>query len=265
MTQLAWYDKIITWIPNHFTGQQYDAYFQAMGGLLDDMQVNVDQLLKETYISTANTPYKPPIPVRDSYQDLSFLDIHAQERGLTRLSFAKAEADQALQERIRRLKFTRTKENIKENIKDFVGAVDLEIVYDYDASFLSGTADKRSDFIGNISQSNKATAKQVTIGNTVYALYGPLDWHKRVNCFSVLLDLEKREPHSYFDNDAFYDNRAFYSERERTIDDSSVATLINLIKQKAPAGAGFRLLVKGDNFTGEVPKTITAQEELLNG
>ena len=115
---MAWFDKIKTWLPDHFTGSRYNTYFQALAELLDDLQSNLNDTIRETYIGQANQPY--PVSGRakqNSYKDMTFLDIHGQERDLTRFSYdIKAEDDVDFQNRIRRIKYNRTLQNIKEEI-----------------------------------------------------------------------------------------------------------------------------------------------------
>ena len=258
-----WYDKIIKWIPEHFTGVNYNVYFRSTASLLDELQKVLQEHLQETFIAQANKPYQPPINRRGSYQDLTFLDIHAQERGLERLSYtAKAEADANFQNRIRNIKFNRTNQNIINNLLPVTGNVSVKVEPDFDANFLdaSGASDKRAETVysGTIGQ------KTVTIGGASYGNYGPLDYLKRKNCFSVLLDVTIREPHSFFNDDEFYNALAFYDERSRTFLAGQFPVLQALIKQKAPAGSGWRILAKGFDGTVDSAQTLAKQQEGIN-
>ena len=265
-----WYKILRKWLPDHFTGQNYNVHFQAIGGLLDDLELNLNEHIKETFISQANTPYPTsPRPRQETYKDLTFLDIHGQERGIERLNYddQQVERDAVLQGRIRNIKYNRSKIFIINNIRSVLKDISIKIEDDYDSSFLSntGAVDNTEDYLYGITQATKGS-KTVIIDNVSYGLYGPLDWLKRLNCFSILINTKKRVPHSFYDN-AFYDNNAFFGSEIVTISSNLKDVLINLIRQKAPAGAGFRLLIGGDSatYSGEDPPTIENQEKRLNG
>ena len=161
-----WYEKIITWIPLHFKGPLYDVYFRTMGEkIFDDLQNVADEHLQETYLGDANatTVGNPNIynlagPKKETYQDQTWLDIHAQERGLGRLSYAVlAESDEDFQNRIRRIKYNRTIEHIKTELSPVIGNIQVDIRQDFTANFLTatGASDRRSETVFNATHNSK--------------------------------------------------------------------------------------------------------------
>ena len=266
-----WYEKIINWIPLHFKGPLYDVYFRVIGEkIFDDLQKANDEHLQETFLGDANatalgTPntYNAPGAKKETYQDQTWLDIHAQERGLGRLSYASlAEADRDFQNRIRRIKYNRTIENLKTELAPVIGNIHVDVKPDFDANFLSatGASDRRSETVFN----GTHNSKKVTINSVEYGNYGPLDFYKRKNCFSILLNVSIREPHSFFDNDEFFDNSAFYDTRSRTFLEGQIPVLQALIKQKAPAGSGWRILAAGFDGSVDSTTTLATQQQGIN-
>ena len=107
-----------------------------------------------------------------------------------------------------------------------------------------------------------ATANKVTVNGEEFGNYGPLDLFRRHNCFSILIETPVRPPFSFFNQKAFYNERFFMDTRRRVVDVALINVLQTLIQQKIPAGAGYRLLVKG--FDGINALSIAQQESELN-
>lgn len=234
-------EKLRSWIPNHFRNEGFSIYIEALASILEDSRTQANNLAQQTYISESNS---------------DFLNFHGQERNLRRVNYGTVdspllEVDQAFQNRVRRIKYTRTKQNIIDNVFSVTGVIDLDIVNDFEeeTNFFSGLMDKR--------------ASTVTINETEYGNYGPLDLNLRQNCFSVIINTEDRIPLSFFDSEYFFDNgEAFYDTRDRVFDENTIEIIKTLTKAKAPAGSGFRILVKG--FTGLSLGDESSQEEDLN-
>ena len=231
-------EKMNSWIPPHFKENQYEPYVEAMAELLDMLDGLLNEAVNQTFISESEP---------------EFLTIHGRERRMQRVVYGPAEnqeteTEEAFQNRVRRIKYNRTAENISDNILSVVSVIGSRVVNDYDASFLEGDADKRS-----------AT---VNIDGEEYGNYGPLDLKRRWNCFSVLIDTPIRPPLAFYNKEAFYDNRAFYDQRERVFNEGVANVVKTLIKQKSAAGKGFRLLIKG--FKGLDVGTEAQQEADLN-
>ena len=235
-------EKLRSWIPSHFRNDGFSIYIEALASLLEDSRTQSNRLAQQTYISEANS---------------DFLNFHGQERNLDRINYGTVnspvlEEDQDYQNRIRRIKYNRTKQNIINNVFSVTGVIDLDIVNDFEeeTNFFSGLRDKR--------------ASTVTIDSSSYGNYGPLDLNLRQNCFSVIINTEDRVPLSFYDSQYFFDDgRSFYDTRsDRFFDENTIEIIKTLIKAKAPAGSGFRILVMG--FTGLSLGNETSQEEDLN-
>ena len=157
------------------------------------------------------------------------------------------ESDIDFANRVRGIKYNRTHENILENVRSVLGLTEVRIMDDYDASFLDNTDQRATD---------------VQIGTGVFGNQGPLDLKKRWGCFSVIIDTPDRPPLSFFDSNYYYDSNAWYDQIERQFSSLVAKIIFDLIKLKAPAGSGFRLLVK--DFTGVNVGDLATQEESLN-
>ena len=228
--------KLISWLPKHFTNEQYDIYLEIVDIAFNDLRKNMEEMFRETYISQAET---------------DFLEIHGRERGMRRVVYAGNvnETDENFANRIRRIKYNRTKANIINNVQSVIGLTDVQVRNDIEnGSFLEGVQDKR--------------ALKVNISGDEYGNYGPLDLKLRHNCFSVLVETPVPPPLAHYDDNSFYDDAAFMDERARIFDASTAQVIKTLIKQKSPAGAGFRLLIKG--FTGLTIGNEQSQEDELN-
>ena len=232
-------EKMLSWMPAHFRTQDYELYVSAAAAVFEDLKVNINDMFEETYISEAGSRY---------------LDVHGRERGLSRVTYGTPpntvqESNTDFARRISRIKYTRTKENIIANVVSVLGFTEVEVRNDEDqANFFSGASDKR--------------AVNVDLGTESFGLYGPLDLKLRRKCFSVLLRTPIPNPLSYYDDSFFFDDGAFMDTRENIINNAIIEVLKTLIKQKAPAGAGFRILVK--DFTGIPVGTEAEQEAELN-
>jgi len=236
---LRFKEKMRSWMPSHFREGDYDLFLDVATLAFEDLKKNIDDTFKETRISEANT---------------EFLDVHGRERGIERVVYGSG--DSAIKEpnrdysnRVRRIKYNRTKQNIILNVQSVLGLTSVEVMNDSEASsFFEGVSDKRS--------------QTVNLGGVTYGNYGPLDLKLRHNCFSVLLETPIPDPLAFYDDNYFFDDGAFMDERARTVDEIIVQIVKTLVKQKAPAGSGFRLLVKG--FTGIDVGNESAQEADLN-
>lgn len=226
-------DKIKSWLPEHFKTAEYEPYINAVSDVFELFKNNLDQLYDETFLTMANTEY---------------LNVLGEERGIIRTVIAnKPESDVFYSNRIRRIKYNRTKQNIILNAISVASVTDIIVINDLDSDFMDGLEDKRSS--------------NVVIESTRFGNYGPLDLTRRKGCFSVLIRTPVPELLNYYDSEAFFDDEVFTDEiiifQEAFVDE-----LKFLIKQKIPAGAGFRLLING--FDGIVVGDEASQEEELN-
>lgn len=235
---MAFSEKMLSWIPPHFKGPLYDPYTDALGKSLDDLEVQIRNLAEQTFIELAET---------------EFLNIHGNERGFPRLNFGTEtspilEKDENYQSRIRRLKYTRTDQNILDNVRSVAGIISAHITDDEETVFFDST-DRRASQI-------------VTPSGETYGSYGPLDLSRRRNCFTVWLTATERLPFAFYDEGYHFDQKAFMYSRELPFDELVATTLKRLIQQKMAAGKGFRLLIK--DFTGLTLGDEAAQERELN-
>ena len=236
---LNYSDKMMLWTPDQFKSAPYRPYIESLGNNLDALLKESEDLSRQTYIT-------------ESAGDV--LDRHGLERGLVKVNYTLAEGqsletDAAFRNRVRRIKYNRTKENIIDNVFSIIGITDVRVIDDYSfGDFLEGTKDKRTS--------------QVTLDSSTYGNYGPLDLNVRNNCFSVFVDTPKRPPLSFFDANYFFDAKAFYDTKTRIFDESTARIIKTLIKAKAPAGSGFRIFIR--NFTGINVGDENAQESDLN-
>ena len=205
-------DKITKWFPNHFRGLEYQPYINSMGASLDALEVYFNWLLDQTFLTKCGT---------------EFLNVHAKERSLERVkSPGFEEADETFRRRIRRLKYTQSKENLSENIEavsQTIGLKDISIVADFPDGPLQGdslTSNLLSDYPGD------------EWGN-----YGPLDMNKRHRAFSVVISSTIREPLAFFDENYF--GSAFFDTRDRVFSQTLAQIIKQLIKDKSSAGSGF--------------------------
>lgn len=256
---MKWSEKLVSWAPSHFKTPFYTPYFDMAGALLEAAQKDFEDMVKETYIQLANTDDQGHYPVRKSLPIDSYLDEHAKERFFKRVVYEGApELDDVYQNRVRRIKYTRTKQNVIRNIASVTGILDARIVDDYEIDVLSsGDSDKTSDVVGTASGTKVILSDGLEYGN-----YGPLDLKKRQNCFSILIERPIRAPHAFFDSDAFFNSLDFMDTKRRLLDEGLVKVLQTLIQQKIPAGAGYRLLIK--DFDGVTGLTTEEQEAYLN-
>ena len=242
---LSWEDKIRSWIPKHFKGRDNDANIQAIAKCFETLDTDLKDYIEQTFITLANSEY---------------LDVHGQERGFSRINYGTTqspnlEEDADYANRIRRIKYNRTAENIINNVQSVLGVIDVRVIDDYLATFLDGT-DQR--------------ATNVVISGGTFGNQGPLDLKKRWNCFSVVIDTPERPPLSFFDDKYYYgqtsspptDRTAWLDEGVRQFSSATARIIYELIKLKAPAGSGFRLLVK--DFAGIDVGDESEQEANLN-
>ena len=234
---MNWQEKIASWLPKHFKRQEYDPYIAVLGRLFETLNQDLSDHIDQTFVTRANP---------------EFLAVHGKERGFSRINYGteqnpNLESDTDFSNRIRRIKYNRTHENILDNVRSVLGIVSIRIVDDYDASFLDNTDQRATD---------------VQIGTGIFGNQGPLDLKKRWNCFSVIIDTPDRPPLSFFDSNYYYDSNAWYDQIERQFNSLVAKIIFDLIKLKAPAGSGFRLLVK--DFTGVNVGDLAAQEKSLN-
>ena len=235
---MAYKAKIQSWLPRHFTGENYDPYITALGTFFDSLIVFAKQLQKQTFISQSNTEY---------------LELHAKERSITRVQTGNfRENDGFLKDRVRRIKYNQTEQNIINNIRSlaFINSV---IKPDFPDGVFSGAKDKT----GESWDSEYPSAEW---GN-----FGPLDMNKRHKCFLIAVETTLRPPFGFYDDDRFYDDAdgdAFFDQRERIFDENLAIIIKRLIKQKISAGAGFRLVIKG--FRGLAIGGKSQQEADLN-
>lgn len=235
---MNWQEKITSWLPKHFKGRENDPYITVLGRLFETLNQDLNDYIDQTFITRANN---------------EFLDVHGEERGFRRINYGTEQAPNFesnldFSNRIRRIKYNRTHENIIENVRSVLGVTDVRVVDDYDASFLDNT-DQRATIV-NINQSE-------------YGNIGPLDFKKRWNCFSVIIDTPDRPPFNFFDSDSYYDSNAWYDQQERNFNQLLANIIFDLIKLKAPAGKGFRLLVK-DFSSSTVIGDEANQQKVLN-
>ena len=237
---LNYKEKINSWLPSHFKGRDYDSIINGMAKVFETAKTDLEDFITQTFISQANTEY---------------LNVHAKERGFSRVNYGTAqspnfESNEDYQNRVRRIKYNRTKQNIIDNVRSVLGVVDVRVIDDYEADFLDDT-DQR--------------ATQVVITGGTFGNQGPLDLKKRFNCFSVMIDTPDEPPLSFYDKGYYYDKDFFSIPAGTRKFSPLIARIVNtLIALKAPAGSGYRLLVK--DFAGST--TIgdeTKQEQTLNG
>ena len=223
------------WIPPHFKESQYIPLIDSMGTILDDLRVKLDEFFDETFISLAEDT----------------LPLHAEERGISRIKYQiggvdTEETDQDFRNRIQRIKYTCSIENIKDNARSVSLIQDIEIIPDFDAFPRGDEIAELVDF-----------SAKGRFGN-----YGPLDLKKRHKCFSVLIEAPIRRPLSFLDKDTFLDKNAFLDREDRLLDALTISAMQTLIRGKSPAGSGHRLLIKG--FSGEPVGDEASQENALN-
>ena len=234
--ELNFKKKMFSWMPKHFREGDYELYIDVMALAFQDLKARVDEIFQETRISEATT---------------EFLNIHGRERGMKRVVYAgnMEESDEHFANRVRRIKYNRTKENIIDNVRSVINLTKIEVRNDLeDGSFLEGVQDKR--------------ALTVNLGGISYGNYGPLDLKLRHNCFSVFIETPVPPPLAFYDDSHFFDDGSFMDQRERILDDSIIDVIKTLVKQKAPAGSGFRVLVR--EFSGISIGNEAAQEAELN-
>lgn len=234
---MNWLQKITSWLPKHFKGRENNPYLEVMGKLFETLNQDLDDHIEQTFITRANP---------------EFLNVHGEERGFRRINYGTEanpnfESDVDFANRIRRIKYNRTHENILDNVRSVLGVTSVRIVDDYESSFLDQTDQRATD---------------VQIGAGTFGNQGPLDLKKRLNCFSLIIDTPDRPPLSFFDSRYYYDSNAWYDQIERQFSSLVAKIIFDLIKLKAPAGAGFRLLVK--DFTGVNVGDLATQEKSLN-
>ena len=235
---MSYENKLKSWIPLHFREGSYEPYVRMAGEVLDDLQKKIDDTFDETFISQSNS---------------EFLPIHASERGISRVSYGTPPAPETLdhfRNRTRRIKYNRTSENIITNLESISPITSARVVWDYPDGVVQTTGDKRSDTLA-------ALYPPANWGN-----FGPLDFKKRMNCFSVVIEFPVPPPLSHLDDREFFDDQAFFDTRDRTFDENTALAVKDLIARKAPAGSGFRLLVKG--FNGLTIGDEQAQQNELN-
>ena len=150
----------------------------------------------------------------------------------------------------KRQKYNRTSANILLNLESVAPIFNAKVVWDYPDGVLAGNGDKRNDSL-------LATYPAADWGN-----FGPLDLKKRHNGFSVVIEFPIPPPLAHFDDNEFYDDEAFMDTKERVFDENTAYTAKALIGKKVPAGAGWRLLIKG--FNGIAVGDEEAQEKDLN-
>ena len=232
-------EKMLSWMPKHFRDGDYELYISATAACFEDLKTKIDDFFKETRILSSNSKY---------------LDIHGRERGLARVSYgtgqtAIRESDINFANRVQRIKYNLTKQNIIDNVISVLGITNVIVKNDSEMeSFFEGVQDKR--------------ASTVDLGGESYGNYGPLDLNLRNKCFSVMIEVVEQPPESFYDDGKFYNDGTFMGSKAITLDDAIVEVIKTLIKQKSPAGAGFRILVK--DFTGLNIGTEAEQEKELN-
>ena len=238
---MSYVDKLRSWMPRHFLGSDYDPYIRTAGEVFNDLIEEIDSTVDETFISMANE---------------EFLKIHADERKTPRVSYGSPLTEETLANwanRVRRIKYNRTSANILLNLESISPIFNARVVWDYPSELLSQTGDKLSDSL--------LTAYPAgDWGN-----YGPLSRTKRRNAFSVVISVPVPPPLAHFDDKKFYDDLSFMDTRDRVFDERSAFATKQLIGKKVPAGAGWRLLIKG--FTGlsdAETRTLAKQQADLN-
>ena len=234
---LSWEEKIRSWLPRHFKAVDNDAIILALAKVFDTLQGDLSDYIDQTFITEANSEY---------------LNVHGLERGFRRINYGTAqspnlESDTDFANRVRRIKYNRSKAHIIDNVRSVLGVTGVRVVNDYDSNVLDNT-DQR--------------ANTVTVTGGTYGNQGPLDLKKRFNCFSVMIDTPERPPLAFFDSEDFYDSGNWYDTPVRRFSQTIASIIFNLIKLKAPGGSGFRLLVK--DFLGVTIGTEAQQEQELN-
>lgn len=232
---MSYYNKIKSWLPEHFTGKDYEVFLRGTSLSLTLGRDLLFEFLKQVTVGECDEEY---------------LALHADERKVPRVFYGAIPEDvQFWRNRVQRIKFNRTEENIKENIRSVVNIKSIQVLPDHEgADFLTGTSDKRTS--------------QVTINQTDYGWYGPIGWDKYHNGISILIETPLPTPDSFYDDEYFYDDKAFMGTRERQVDEDIVKVIKTLVGQKVAAGTPWRLLVRG--FTGLTPGTLQEQEDELN-
>ena len=232
---MSYYNKIKSWLPDHFTTNDYETFLRETALTLDEARDLKDEFIRQTKISECDEEY---------------LKIYAKERKVPRVFYgAVPEQIDFWRNRIQRIKFNRTKENIKANIRSVINITEIDIIDDNGgASFLSGASDKR--------------ASQISVDQTSYGWYGPIGWEKYKNGISILLETPIPEPDAFYDDTEFFDDKSFMGTREKQVNSDIILAIKTLVGQKVAAGTPWRLLVKG--FTGLTPGTIAEQEAELN-
>ena len=236
---LSWEEKIRSWMPRHFAGRENNANIQAIAMVFSTLEKDLNDFIDQTFITRANS---------------EFLDVHGSERGFSRINYGtqltpSPELDIDYANRIRRIKYNRTKQNIISNVESVLGVAKVRVIDDYEADFLDDTDQRSTDV--------------VISGQGPYGNQGPLDLKKRFNCFSVVIDTPERPPLSFFDKEYFYDKDFYSIPPERVFSKNLARIIYNLIKLKAPACSGFRILVK-DFVTDPDIGNEAKQEENLN-
>ena len=233
---LSWEQKIRSWLPKHYNGVDNDAIIKGMAIVFTTLEGDLNDYITQTFITEANTEY---------------LNVHGKERGFARIT---NESDTDYANRIRRIKYNRSHQNIIENVQSVLGITNVRVIDDYE-----------TDLLDNMD----STDTDVVISGGTFGNQGPIDLKKRFNCFSVVLDAPKRPPFAFYDDvhDAqgvkpSYDLNEWYDVKEKEFNSATAKVIFNLIKLKAPAGSGFRLLVK--DFDGITIGTTAQQEQRLN-
>ena len=237
---MSYVDKITGWMPPHFRTDNYKPYLKVAGEVFNELQTQIEQMFDETFISQANS---------------EFLPIHAKERGYSRISYGptgdiKPETLVSWANRVRRIKYNRTSANILRNLESVAPIFNAKVVLDYPDGVLTATGDNRTDDL-------EADYPSASWGN-----YGPLDKKKRFKCFSVVIEFPIPPPLSLLDDEYFLDDNAYLDDRSRIFDERTAFAIKALVGRKAPAGAGWRLLIKG--FDGVTVGTEAEQETELN-
>lgn len=235
---MSYVEKIKSWMPRHFTGDDYIPYISMAGQILNELEQQIDSLFDETYISMSNQ---------------EFLTLHSQERRFNRISYGTPLTPETLQNwanRVRRVKYNRTENNILLNLESIAPIFNAQVVWDYPDGIIETAGDHRADTLDSVYPS-------ANWGN-----FGPLDLKKRHNSFSIVIEFPIPPPLAHYDDSKFYDDQAFMDTRERTFDDNTALAVKALIGRKVPAGSGWRLLVKG--FNGLTIGDEASQEKELN-
>jgi hypothetical protein len=202
LTQEQWYQKLKQLVPNWvFEKENYNvAIFQGMAKILEQAQIQYENHLQETFIDTASE---------------EFLDIHAEERSVTRLP---ADSIATYRQKIK-------------NILNNSNCPSLKSLVD--TLLIRGEA----TFIENYSAENY-------MNRSAFFNRNAIEPEVRYNAFTIIVDYQVPEPNGFFSRESFFD-REFLNGSNESLD-SIFENIVETVNNNKAFGTVYRLIERAN-------------------